>query len=90
MFVVNKRNLFLDNADLYSIKTRNSCNLNLPLPHLTNYKKRVHCAGTWLFNHLPTSIKNTANETKVFKKTLKKFLMDNSFYSIDEFINFRE
>jgi hypothetical protein len=24
-----------------------------------------------------------ANETKVFKRTLKKFLMDNSFYSVD-------
>jgi hypothetical protein len=47
-------------------------------------------AGIWLFNHLPTSIKNTANETKILKKKLKKFLMDNSFYSIDEFINFRE
>jgi hypothetical protein len=30
MFVVNNRNLFLDNADLYSIKTRNSCKLHLP------------------------------------------------------------
>jgi hypothetical protein len=90
MFVINNRNLFLDNADLYSIKTRNSCNLHLPLPHLTKYKKGVHYAGTWLFNHLPISIKNTANETKVFDKTLKKFLMGNSFYSVDEFINIRE
>jgi len=90
MFVVNNRNLFLDNADLYSIKTRNSHNLHLPLPHLTKYQKGVNYAGVWLFNHLPTSIKKTANETKAFKKTLKKFLMDNSFYSVDEFINFRE
>jgi hypothetical protein len=90
MFVINNRNLFLDNADLYSMKTRNSYNLHLPLPHLTTYKKGVHYAGIWLFIHLPTAKKNTANETKVFKKTLKKFLMDNSFYSLDEFINFRE
>ena len=26
MFVVNKRNLFLDNAELYTIKTRNIYN----------------------------------------------------------------
>jgi hypothetical protein len=90
MLVINNRNLFLDNADLYSIKTRNSCNLHLPLPRLTKYKKGAHYAGIWLFNHLPTSIKNTANETKVFKKTLKKSLMDNSFYPVDEFINFWE
>jgi len=40
MFVVNNRNLFLDNADLYSIKTRNSYNLHTPLPHLTKYQKQ--------------------------------------------------
>jgi hypothetical protein len=90
MFAVNNRNLFLDNADLYSIKTRNSYNLHLPLPHLTKYQKGVHYAGIWLFSHMPTSIKNRANETKVFKKTLKRFLTDNSFYSVDEFIKFRE
>jgi len=89
MFVVN-RNLFLDNADLYSIKTRNSYNLHPPLSYLTKYQKGVHYAGIRAFNHLPTFIKNIANETKVFKKTLKRFLMDNSFYSMDEFFNFKE
>jgi hypothetical protein len=39
MFVVNNRNLFLDNEDLYSIKTRNSYNLHCPLSHLTKYQK---------------------------------------------------
>jgi hypothetical protein len=68
----------------------NCHNLYLPLLHLTKYKKGVHYAGIWLFNHLPTSIKKTADETKMFKKTLKKFLLDNSFYSINEFLNFKE
>jgi hypothetical protein len=30
------------------------------------------------------------NETKMSKANLKKFLKDNAFYSVDEFINFRE
>jgi hypothetical protein len=34
MFVVNNRNLFLDNAELYTIKIRNSYNLHPPLSHL--------------------------------------------------------
>jgi hypothetical protein len=90
MFVVNNRNLFLVNADLYSVQTRNNHNLHLPLPNLAKYQKGVHYAGIWLFNHLPTSVKKTANETKVFKKTLKQFLMNNSFYCIEEFFNFKE
>jgi len=89
-FVVNNRNLILDNAELYSTKTRNSHNLHLPLPDSTKYQKGVHYVGVWLFNHLPAYIKKLANQSRVFKKTLKKFLMDNSFYSVDEFINFRE
>jgi len=62
----------LDNADLYSIKTRNSCNLHPPLSHLTKYQNGVHYAGIRVFNQLPFSIKSTANETKVFKKDLKE------------------
>jgi len=85
MFVVNKRNLSLDNAELYTTKTRNSNNLHPPLSHLTKFQKGVHYARIRVFNHLPTSIKSTANETKVFKKILKQFLLDNSFYSTDEF-----
>jgi len=42
MFVANNRNLFLDNAELYTIKTRNSYNLHPLLSHLTKYQKGVH------------------------------------------------
>jgi len=44
MFVVN-RNLFLDSAELYTIKTRNSYNLHPPLSHLTKYQRGVHYGG---------------------------------------------
>ena len=45
MFVVNNKNLFMDNADLYSIKTRNSYKLHVPSPHLTIFQKGAHYAG---------------------------------------------
>ena len=41
MFVVKNRNLFLDNAELYTTKTRNNNNLHPPLSHLTKYDKGV-------------------------------------------------
>jgi len=83
------RNLFLDNAELYTIKTRNSYNLHPPLSHLTKYQKGVHYVGIRILIHLPNSIKSIANETKEFKKALKRFLLDNSFYSMDEFCNYK-
>ena len=89
MFVVNNRNLFLDNGELYTIKTRNSYNLHPPLSHLTKYQKGIYYAGIRIFNHLPTSIKSIANETKELKKALKWFLLVNSFYSMDEFLIIR-
>ena len=90
MFVVNNRNLFLDNTELYTIKTRNSYNLHPPLSQLTKYQKGVHYTGIRVFSHLPTSIKSIANETKMFKKTLKRFLLDNSLYFIDEYFHFKK
>jgi hypothetical protein len=90
MFVVNNRHLFLDNAELYMIKTRNSLNLHPPLFHLTKYQKGVYYARIRVFNHLPTSIKRIADYTKVFKNTLKRCLLDNSFYSLDDFLNFKK
>ena len=90
MFVVSNNDLFMVNADLYLTETRNSHNFHLPSTHLTVFQKGVHYAGIKVFNSLPASIKSTASDTEVFKKTLKRFLMDNSFYSVDEFINFKE
>jgi hypothetical protein len=90
LFIINNRNLFFDNAELYTIKTMNSYNLHPLLFHLTKYQKGLHYAGVRVFNHLPTRIKSISNETKLFKMTLKKFLLENSFYSMDEFFNFKE
>ena len=44
--------------------------------------------GSKIYNQLPNHIKGLANNEKIFKKTLQRFLADNVFYSIDEFLNF--
>jgi hypothetical protein len=51
------------------------------------YRKGAYYTGITIFSHLPTYINNLANEIQVFKKTLKRFLLDNSFYSIVEYFN---
>jgi len=53
---------------------------------LKNLLHILQYAGVQLFYHLPAYIKKSSNELK----GLKKLLMDNSFYSVDEFINFKE
>jgi hypothetical protein len=43
-----------------------------------------------MYNSLPTYIKNKFNNIKKFESVLKKFLLENSFYSLEEFYNFRK
>jgi BioD-like phosphotransacetylase family protein len=47
----------------------------------------VHYVGIKMFNHLPTHIRNVANETQVFKNNLKGVLLDHSFCPIDKYCN---
>jgi len=44
--------------------------------------------GSKIYNQLPNHIKDLVNKEKIFKKTLQRFLIENVFYSIDEFLNF--
>jgi hypothetical protein len=67
--------------------TRSASNFHLPSTNLTKYQKGSYHAGIKICNHLPNHMKIVANETQVFKKTLKRFLLDNSFYSTDEYFN---
>jgi hypothetical protein len=47
----------------------------------------VYYSGLTLFNSLPFSIKEVAHNTIKFKHELKKFLLKNPFYSVEEYMN---
>jgi len=87
MYVVNNKHLFTRNLEVHNHDTRSAKNFQFPITNLTVYQKGAHYTGIKIFNYLPTHIKNVVNEIQVFKKTLKRFLLDNSFYSIDEHFN---
>jgi hypothetical protein len=87
MEVVNNKHLFTRNLEVHNHDTRSAKNFHLPITDLTIYQKVAYYTGIKIFNYLPTHIKNVANEIQVFKRTLKIFLPDNSFYSIDEYFN---
>ena len=42
-----------------------------------------------IFNHLPTKIKSMSNNTKSFKSKLTTFLLQNSFYTTEEFFELK-
>jgi hypothetical protein len=84
MYVYNKhKHLFTKNLEVHNHDTKSANNFHLPITNLTKYQKGVYYTGIKIFYYLPTHIKNVANEIQVFNKTLKRFLLDNLFYSID-------
>ena len=87
MYVVKNKHLFTRNVEVHNHNTRSAKSFHLPITDLTIYQKGAYYTAIKIFNYLRTHIKNVSNEIQVFKMTLKRFLLDNSFYSIDEYFN---
>lgn len=86
-FVANNESLFPTNSSVHNINTRSKNNLHKDLKSLTLVQKGVQNSGTNIFNKLPATIKNLVSNKVQFKQSLKDFLVGNSFYSINEFLN---
>jgi hypothetical protein len=74
---------------LQTVNTRYKTNLHLPIANLTKFQKGAYYSGIKIFNNLPHNIKDLANETKLFRNALKRFLLINYFYNSEEYFNFR-
>jgi hypothetical protein len=77
----------LTNSDIHSFNTCQKSHLHPPSMWMTNYQKEVHYMGVKIFNKLPPKIQYLSSNKKQFYKTLKKFLLLDSFYMIEEFYN---
>ena len=85
IFVNKNRRLFLSNSDIYNINTRYNLNLHLPSTKLTIVQKGVLYSGSKIYNCLQLRIKALSSDAKGFKSTLKKYLMEHAFYSLEEY-----
>jgi hypothetical protein len=79
--------LYKINKDIHNYNTRNNANLHPPNTNLTKFKKGAYYMGVGLYNHLPTNIKALKNDLKLFVPALKEFLLSNSFYTLEEYLN---
>jgi len=43
------------------------------------------CSGSKIYKYLPLNIKILLNDAKCFKSTLKIYLVEHTFYSLDEY-----
>jgi len=67
------------------MNTRFNYNLHLSSIDLTLVQKGVLYSGSKIYNHLPLNIKILLNDAKHYKSTLKSYLREHTFYSLDEY-----
>lgn len=76
-------------TDNHSYNTRTAHQYILPAHRLTLFEKQPSYAGTKFLRILPQDLKDCEAQTKLFKTKLINWLLDNPFYSIEEFINWK-
>ena len=58
--------------------------------YLSVFQKGVYFSGVKIFSNLPADLKQTSHNIYKFQKALKRFLLDNAFYSLEEYYNWKE
>jgi len=89
LFVVKNKNLFTLNSENHTKCTRQFNNFYQPITNLTVYQKGVHYKGIRIYNSLPPYIKDISNNVRKFEICLKRFLHTHSFYSIEEYFQYK-
>ena len=92
LYTINNKWLFDTNKKVHNYKTRNNnnSNLHLPIANLPKLNKGAYISGIKVFNRLPQYIKALTDDHKYFKSTLKRFLYHHSFYSMNEYCEYKE
>jgi hypothetical protein len=86
MFVVNNLDKFQLNSSVHGVNTRNRERLHRPLSHLSAYQSGVYYSCIRLFNRLPINIFILKHNKNLFKRALRRYLLEHNFYSVNEFI----
>ena len=89
IFVVKNKNLFILNSVNQTKSSRQFSNFYQPITNLTIYQRGVYYMGIKIFNNLPPYIKHISNNNRKFEICLKRFLHIHSFYSIEEYFQYK-
>jgi len=90
LYTIDNKHLFDTNNEIHKYKTRNNNNLHRRIANLSKFNKGAYISGIKVSNHLPQYIKALTNDHKYFKSTFKRFLYHHSFYSMNEYYEYKE
>jgi hypothetical protein len=90
LHTVNNKHLYTPNSEIHKYRMRYKNNLHLPIANLTRYTEGLYFLAITIYNHLPEYTKSLSLDQKSLKNTVKRFLCQHSFYSIQEYYDFKE
>ena len=76
-------------SEIHNINTRINSDFYEPLSHLTIYQKGPFYMGIKVYNSLPPEIKDLSQTIKKFKSSLGEFPHQHSFYTLEEYFNYK-
>jgi hypothetical protein len=88
LFVVRNAHLYIMNQDTHGVNTRHNTDFHFPIVRLTAIKEGAYFMVMKICNHLPTNIKILSNRIELFKPALKKYLLRQSLYSLEEYFSY--
>jgi hypothetical protein len=89
IFIIENRDDYVCNYDIHKRNSRQGTNLHQPLVSLSRYHKGLFNLGTKIFTNLPSSIKESHVTSQNFKLLLRNFLYSNTFYTLDEYFDYK-
>ena len=85
MYIKENLQRFTRQVDIHAYQTRQDNNLRIPFHRLTTTQRSVVYQGIKFYNKIGNAIKTQT--TSKFGNTLKHYLLNKAFYSVDEFLN---
>jgi hypothetical protein len=85
VFLLTRTEKCLSNSEIHDINSWYNYSLHLPSTDLALVQKGVLYRGNKIYNCLPSNIKVLSNDDEHFKSTLKSYLIEQAFYSLDEY-----
>jgi hypothetical protein len=86
-FDVNNFDLFQTDTFLHDFDTRHKNLLHRPVASLSYFQSGVYYSGLQIFNKLTLEVNNCRSNESCFKTLLQKYIISNSFYSLEEYFH---
>jgi hypothetical protein len=93
LFVVNNKYIFPTNNEIHKHNTKKKKkkkDLHPSLSNLEQTKRGPYISGIKAYNHLPHYLKTIDHNSSSFRSSLKRFLYQQAFYSVEEYYEFKD